>query len=315
MYDDGDTDTNPVSTDGVVTRPSATITASSRSYDTFSCIDGLRLCQHPQSRASRVQRTLIFLTFTSSNCDDRLLQNQYKCSDDRWLGRGCRCYPRAHWRACLVFPGTKTEAPNLASGSGTVPRARSPAIAPISPFRCTAYIHGSDHAGTLITLPPTLRCDELRNLQFGRQVNPQQSASSHAVTHSSFVMEPNSSRVISQERIIHSPSNSLSSSTVPPNPQRISNLGDPSSVPEAHQGPRVDKNRRLRIPRPSRQGTTAETAPPTRLYTNLATTQAQPPNEPIEERVIVRQLSRSTLPPYSPGGFLHDEDVPPMPGQ
>ena len=133
------------------------------------------------------------------------------------------------------------------------------------------------------------------------QFNPQQSAPGHPDTHSSFVMGPNSSRVISQERIIHAPSNSLTSFTVPPNPP----------VPEAHQGGRVNKNRRLGIPRPSRQGPTIETAPPTRFYT---TTQAQPPNEPIEGGVT-RQLSRSTLPPYSPGEFLHDEDAPPIPGQ
>ena len=213
-----------------------------------------------------------------------------------------------------MFPGTKTEAPNLASG--TIHRARSSATAPISPFRCTAYIHGSDHAGTLSShfypLSGVMSPETYKTPQFGQNFNLQHSASIHADTHPSFAMVPNSSRVVSQERIIHTSSNSLTSSTIPPNPLVISN-GSDLSVPEAHQGPRVDKNPRFRIPRSSRQGPTIETAPPTSSYTNLTTTQAQPPNEPIEERVISRQLSRSTLPPYSPGGFLDDEDVPPMP--
>ena len=129
-------------------RPPATSTPSSRSYSPFPYIDGLNGRQYPQFRVSRVQRTPICLIFMSPNYDDRL-QNRWKSSNDRWLGRGCRRYPRANWRACLVFPGTKKEAPNLASG--TAPRARIPATARISPFWCTAYIHGSNYAGTLLS--------------------------------------------------------------------------------------------------------------------------------------------------------------------
>lgn len=130
-------------------------------------------------------------------------------------------------------------------------------------------------------------------------------------------MGPNSSTLLSQERIIHGSSNPLISSTVPPNPLVISNPSGPPSVPKAHQGFRVDKNRRLSTHRASRQGPTTDTAPPSRFYTNLATELVQPqtPDEPIEEDVITRQFSRGTLPPYSPGEFLRDEDVPPMPGR
>ena len=80
---------------------------------------------------------------------DNGLQSQCKSSDDRWLGRGCRRYLRAHRRACMVFSGAKKEAPNLASG--TAPRARNPATAPISAFRCTAYIYENDYTGTLLS--------------------------------------------------------------------------------------------------------------------------------------------------------------------
>ena len=59
MYDDGDVDTSTISRGDVVTRPSATSTASSRSYSSFLYIDGLKGRQYPQLRVSRVQRTPI----------------------------------------------------------------------------------------------------------------------------------------------------------------------------------------------------------------------------------------------------------------
>ena len=123
--------------------------------------------------------------------------------------------------------------------------------------------------------------------------------------------------LLPQERAIHAPSNSLTASTVPPNPFVMSNPSGPPSVPKAYQGSRVDKNRRLSTHRASRQAPTTDTASPSRFYINLTPKRVQPqtPNEPIEEGMITRQFSRNTLPPYSPGEFLRDEDVPPLPGR
>ena len=81
----------------------------------------------------------------SSDYDDRLFQNQDKSSDDRWLGCGCRGYPRAHWRLCVVLPRTKKEAPSLEDDHAPGVRGST---APISPFKYTAYVHSNDYAGT-----------------------------------------------------------------------------------------------------------------------------------------------------------------------
>lgn len=152
-------------------------------------------------------------------------------------------------------------------------------------------------------------------LTLNPQPNPQPSSSNHAATHLISVMDSKSSRVPPQERTIHVPSNSLTSSTVPPDPPGIQNLSDLPSVPVAHQGSGVDTNRRHRIPQSSRQGPTTDTAPPGLSHTNLTATSvpALTPNEPVELGRISRQLSRNTLPPYSPGGFLSEENPPPMP--
>ena len=149
--------------------------------------------------------------------------------------------------------------------------------------------------------------------QYGRMFRSQQSSSNHTDAYPSFVMGPNSSVFLPQDRTIHRPT----SFTVRPNPLGMSNLSGPLTVPEVHQSSRIEKNRRLSAHRASRQGPTIDTAPPSRFYINLATKRVQPPtpNEPIEEDVITRQISRTTLPPYSPGEFLRDEDVPPVPGR
>jgi len=55
---------------------------------------------------------------------------------------------------------------------------------------------------------------------------------------------------------------------------------------------------------------------PPATHTNVTAShaQAQIPDEPVEEGVMSRQISRGgTLPPYSPGGLLREEDVPPLP--
>ena len=144
--------------------------------------------------------------------------------------------------------------------------------------------------------------------QFGLTLNPQPSSSSHVAAHPVSGMDSKSSRVLSQERTIHAPSNSL-------DPPGIQNLSDLPSAPVAHQGSGVDTNRRHEIPRSSWQGPTTDTAPPGLFHTNLTATSVptETPNELVEVGAISRHFSRGTLPPYSPGGFLSEGNVPPLP--
>jgi len=153
---------------------------------------------------------------------------------------------------------------------------------------------------------PTLWCDESSHLQIpqvDRMPNPQQPASSNTAAHPLPMMESKSSRVALQEQTTHAQSNSLASSTLPPNPPGIESLSDLPSVRE--------------VPRSSQQGPTADATPPGRSYTDSTAdhVEAQIPNEPVEADAMSRQLSRTTLPPYSPGGFLRDGDVPSLPGR
>jgi hypothetical protein len=193
---------------------------------------------------------------------------------------------------------------------------------PLSPFLGSSARPVSTAATkqvTLIILLPTLRCDKSGHLQSpqDRMRDPQQPAPSHAAAYPIPPMESKSSRLLSQERTIHAPGNSHNSSTVPPDPPGIENLSDLPSIPAAHQGSRVEKNRRFRISRSAQQGPATCTTPPGHSYTNSTANRVQPqtPNEPVEGDAISRQLSRVTLPPYSPGEFLRDEAVPPLPGR
>jgi len=78
------------------------------------------------------------------------------------------------------------------------------------------------------------------------------------------------------------------------------------SVSEAHRSPRVtDRPPVGLIPYSSQDTTTGGIHP---------RSPAQMPDEPVVEDLTSWRASMvTTLPPYSPGGFLYDERAPPLP--
>ena len=143
MYDDGievaqTNDTSPTTTTTDIT--------SSRSHGHFPCIDGLRSRQFPQSHLIIIQRTLLLMTFITSTYNGRLFQTWHKFCDGRWLGYSYRCYHRACCCVRLVRGQAAAEAPSLGEEH----------IAANRLSRCTAYVRGSDYAGTSLI---TLLCD------------------------------------------------------------------------------------------------------------------------------------------------------------
>jgi hypothetical protein len=95
-------------------------------------------------------------------------------------------------------------------------------------------------------------------------------------------------------------------------------MTDLPSVSEAHQESRVTEKPPLGMQPYSLRGPNADDALPSSFYPDVVANrvQAQIPDEPVEAGRMSGHLSLgSTLPPYSPGEFRHDEDAPPLPGQ
>ena len=93
-------------------------------------------------------------------------------------------------------------------------------------------------------------------------------------------------------------------------------MTNPSSLPslsEAHHDLWINEKQ----PAGRRQrDATAGRPPPGNFYTNVVgnLVQAEAPNEPVEQGLMSRHASTvTTLPPYSPGAFQRDGNVPPLP--
>jgi hypothetical protein len=109
---------------------------------------------------------------------------------------------------------------------------------------------------------------------------------------------------------------SITSSTITPSPPTMTSLRSLPPVPEAHRGSRVNEKPPLGMSQYSVQNPTTVGPRPSSLYAHVVANrvQAQTPNEPVEEGLMSRQMTmRSALPPYSPGGFQHDQGATPLP--
>ncbi len=116
--------------------------------------------------------------------------------------------------------------------------------------------------------------------------------------------------------VMGAPSTSLLFSTIAPNLSTTTNFSSMPSISEAHQSSRVSDRSPAGLPPYSLQDLTTGGAPPGSLRTDVPTSlvPAQAPDEPVEEGLMSWRASMvTTLPPYSPGGFLHDERAPPLP--
>ncbi len=197
----------------------------------------------------------------------------------------------------------KTKPGNLAEGQTFhVVRGRCPVTAT---SRCSAFFHRRDNKGSAFA---TLRSTSYESSQAGEHSKPQQPASGHTTNYTSSVMGSNPSG----ESLI----GTNLGATIHPRSLAVTNPGSLPSVPEAYRPPNVNEKLQARIPRHSAQGATISAVPPSGFYTSSVANliHAQIPDEPVEEGLMSRQASmRTTLPPYSPGGFQHDEDAPPLP--
>jgi len=111
----------------------------------------------------------------------------------------------------------------------------------------------------------------------------------------------------------------IGTNLVPTTPRRslaMTNHGNLPAIPEAYQPPNVDEVPPAGIPRHSVRDATTTGAPPSNFYTSSVANLIQPqiPHAPVDEGPVSRQASvGTTLPPYSPRGFLDNGDAPPLP--
>ena len=139
----------------------------------------------------------------------------------------------------------------------------------------------------------------------------------HTETSTSTVMGSNlSGASLTGMNVMGTPSTSLLFSTIAPNSSTTTHFSSMPSTSEAHQGPRVGDRSPVGLPPYSLQDLTTGGAPSggprTDVPTNIAP--AQIPDEPVEEGLMSWRASMvTTLPPYSPREFLHDEHAPPLP--
>ena len=171
--------------------------------------------------------------------------------------------------------------------------------------RCSALFNGRNNKGSTFT---TRRSTSHKSSQAGKHSEPHQPASGHTPNHTSSVMgaNPSGESLIGTNLV----------ATIPPRSLVVTNPGSLPSVPETYKLPKVNEKSPAGIPRHSAQGTAIRGVPPSSFYTSSVANliHAQIPDEPVEEGVMSRHVSmRTALPPYSPGGFQHDEDAPPLP--
>ena len=116
--------------------------------------------------------------------------------------------------------------------------------------------------------------------------------------------------------VMGAPSTSLLFSTTAPNLSTTTHFSSMPSASDAHQGSRLSNRSPEGLPPYSLQDLTTDSAPARNLRTGVTTSPvpAQIPDEPVEEGLMSLRASMvTTLPPYSPGRFLHDDHAPPLP--
>lgn len=148
--------------------------------------------------------------------------------------------------------------------------------------------------------------------QTGRPSAPQKLVSNNSATYGSAGSGSNPSEAS------HNPSATLTSSTIPQSPSWVTNLSSTPAGPGAQQGSRINEKSPHGWPRYTVQNPTTPTPLPSGVYSSAMSGdfQTQIPNEPVEQGLMSRHIStRSTLPPYSPGGLQRDESMPPLPGR
>ena len=146
--------------------------------------------------------------------------------------------------------------------------------------------------------------ESYESFQTGENYRPQQPTSGHTTNNTPVIgSNPSGEPPIGANLVTSIPRRSLAMPNLP-------------SMPEAYQPPNINEKPPARIPRHTVQGTTTSGVPPSSFYTSSVANliQAQTPDEPVEEGLVSRHASmRTTLPPYSPGGFQYDEDAPRLP--
>ena len=144
--------------------------------------------------------------------------------------------------------------------------------------------------------------------QAGQTFKQLQPAPGHTANHASSIMGSN----VSRETVV----GTNLTPTLPPSPLAVVNFSTFPSDSKAHQYGHIDVPPPVEAPRYSVQGTAAGGVPPSSFYNEVVgnSVQAQTSIEQVEDGRTTRQQSlMSTLPPYSPGEFQLDDDVPPLP--
>ena len=104
--------------------------------------------------------------------------------------------------------------------------------------------------------------------------------------------------------------------TLPPSWLAMTDYSNLPSDSKVYQGRHIDAQLPEGAPRYSVQGTATNGAPPRSFYNEVVENrvQARASTEQVEEGLMTRHPSMmSTLPPYSPGEFQWDDDMPPLP--
>ena len=139
----------------------------------------------------------------------------------------------------------------------------------------------------------------------------------HTETNTSGVMGSNPSGAsLTGMNVMSTPSTSLLFSTLAPNTSTTTHFSGIPSTSEAHQSFRAGDRSPVGLPPYSLQDLATGGAPSGSLRTDVPTglVPTQIPDEPVEEGLMSWRASMvTTLPPYSPRGFPHDEHAPPLP--
>jgi len=106
----------------------------------------------------------------------------------------------------------------------------------------------------------------------------------------------------------YAPSDTLTSSTIPPIPSASANPRSTPFGPDAQRDSRVNEK--------SSHGWMVQNLTSPGPLSSSFHSNAAADSEPVEAGLMSRHMStRSALPLYSPGGFQHDEKAPPLPGR
>ena len=142
-------------------------------------------------------------------------------------------------------------------------------------------------------------------------------STSHTETSTSNVMgsNPSGASLIGMNAM-GAPSTSLLFSTIAPDSSTTTHINSTPSTSDTHRRSRASNRSQAGLPPYSLQDLTTVSAPPRGHPADVTTSPgpAQIPDEPVEEGLMSWRASMvTTLPPYSPGRFLHDEHAHPLP--